>query len=264
MKKTIIALCMVFVLMTSVGFVVAGKNQQQKQDNEFALPDNAVEVSQGVFYLGKALDKGKFVEGYAFLIKDNKAKKAKPSKESSCYAFLARGAKWKTVEDYLVNPINSDGLDEGFIQGNLASSIIKWETASGVNILGNEISGIVDGADFEATDGKNEVMFEDLGETSTIAFAVVWGTFSAPKPFRELVEWDMVFNDYYSWGDATNTSGVMDFENIATHELGHAVGMGDLYNTECSEQTMYGYSTEGETKKRTLESGDIAGIQVLY
>ncbi len=32
MKKIIIAMCMVFVLMVSVGFVVAGKNQQQEQD----------------------------------------------------------------------------------------------------------------------------------------------------------------------------------------------------------------------------------------
>jgi hypothetical protein len=27
---------------------------------------------------------------------------------------------------------------------------------------------------------------------------------------------------------------------------------------------MYGYATEGETKKRDLESGDIAGIKKLY
>jgi hypothetical protein len=27
---------------------------------------------------------------------------------------------------------------------------------------------------------------------------------------------------------------------------------------------MYGYATEGETKKRTLEIGDITGIKKLY
>lgn len=54
------------------------------------------------------------------------------------------------------------------------------------------------------------------------------------------------------------------FESIATHELGHSVGLDDLYDGSCSEQTMYGYATEGETKKRTLEAGDIAGVQELY
>jgi len=56
----------------------------------------------------------------------------------------------------------------------------------------------------------------------------------------------------------------MDLQNIATHELGHGVGLGDLYITACSEETMYGYSNYGETKKRTLNAGDIMGIQKLY
>jgi hypothetical protein len=59
-------------------------------------------------------------------------------------------------------------------------------------------------------------------------------------------------------------AGKMDFENIATHELGHSVGLGDLYTDACSEQTMYGYADNGETKKRTLEAGDIKGVQELY
>jgi len=40
--------------------------------------------------------------------------------------------------------------------------------------------------------------------------------------------------------------------------------MGDLYTAECDTQTMYGYSTEGETSKRDLADGDIAGINILY
>jgi hypothetical protein len=56
----------------------------------------------------------------------------------------------------------------------------------------------------------------------------------------------------------------MDLQNIATHELGHGVGLGDLDDSDNSEKTMYGYSTWGETKKRTLDLGDITGIKVLY
>jgi hypothetical protein len=56
----------------------------------------------------------------------------------------------------------------------------------------------------------------------------------------------------------------MDFDNIATHELGHSCGLGDLYTSDCSQQTMYGYASNGETNKRTLECGDIAGISELY
>ena len=56
----------------------------------------------------------------------------------------------------------------------------------------------------------------------------------------------------------------MDLQNIATHELGHAVGLDDIYTSTCSEVTMYGYSTYMETKKRTLEQPDIKGISGIY
>jgi len=55
----------------------------------------------------------------------------------------------------------------------------------------------------------------------------------------------------------------MDFENIATHELGHAAGMGHPSDS-CTEETMYRFADFGEIKKQTLEAGDIAGIKALY
>ncbi len=80
-----------------------------------------------------------------------------------------------------------------------------------------------------------------------------------------------MFDIDFSWGDAGPTSeselgdtSVMDLQNIATHELGHGAGLADLYDDQASEQTMYGYASYGETKKRTLNTGDIAGIQALY
>ncbi len=59
-------------------------------------------------------------------------------------------------------------------------------------------------------------------------------------------------------------AGKMDFENIDTHELGHSVGLYDLFTEACSEDTMYGFAATGETKKSTLEGGDITGIINLY
>jgi hypothetical protein len=56
----------------------------------------------------------------------------------------------------------------------------------------------------------------------------------------------------------------MDVQNIVTHELGHCAGMDDLYESNAVEETMYGYSEEGETKKRDLYLGDITGIIGLY
>ena len=120
------------VMLMSLGVVFATRPDAMPNQarNSFTIPDKAVEVSPGVFYLGKALDKGRVVEGYAFMMKDsqdNKARKPRPPTEDPCYTFLASGAKWKTIEPYIVDPRNIDGLNEEIVRSNLALDIGKWE-----------------------------------------------------------------------------------------------------------------------------------------
>jgi len=253
------------------------------------IPDRAIKVSPGVFSLGTASDyNGRKVEGYALVhYKEGFGKPAGCNNDgvcqgwessncadcagsggksdvSTCYGFLSKGAKWKEVEPYLVDPTNIRGLEETFIRDNLAFDISKWENAALKDILGNEISGIVDGVDLESPDNKNEIYFGDIGQSGAIGVTVVWGIFGGPPAGRKLVEWDQVYDQVdFDWS-AAGEVGKMDFENIATHELGHSVGLNDLYEDKCSEQTMYGYANFGEIKKRTLELGDIIGINNLY
>ncbi len=97
-----------------------------------------------------------------------------------------------------------------------------------------------------------------------IGVTIVWGFFRGAPRNRELVEWDMVFDDdHFEWGFDVADPTKMDFENIATHEIGHAAGMGHPDST-CTEETMYAFADFGETKKRDLNAGDIAGISELY
>jgi hypothetical protein len=56
----------------------------------------------------------------------------------------------------------------------------------------------------------------------------------------------------------------MDIRNIATHEVGHTLVLEDPYQNQFAQTTMYGYSTEVEVKKISLEAGDIAGVKALY
>lgn len=78
-----------------------------------------------------------------------------------------------------------------------------------------------------------------------------------------IVEVDMALNDDLPWSPV-GAGGAYDVQNIVTHEAGHWVMLGDLYNRPATEQTMYGYGAKGETRKQTLESGDIAGILAVY
>ena len=118
MKKIFIGL-IVFLLV--LGMVFAAKPNSAEKVNPVgkavSIPPNAVEISPGVFYLGKAIDNGRVVEGYAIIHK--KDGNAKPpwagggnGGGSTCYGFLANGAKWKNLEPWVVNPANSRGLNE--------------------------------------------------------------------------------------------------------------------------------------------------------
>jgi len=49
-----------------------------------------------------------------------------------------------------------------------------------------------------------------------------------------------------------------------THEAGHWLMLGDLYNSTDSELTMYGYGSTRELKKDTLGYGDELGVEYIY
>jgi len=108
-------------------------------------------------------------------------------------------------------------------------------------------------------DGYNIVWRNNLGSGGILAQNTYWYN----RKTKIVSENDIVFNTYYPWATDGRT-GYYDVQNIATHELGHCLVLNDLYRSAQSAQTMYGYAGAGETYKRTLESGDIAGIKVIY
>lgn len=191
---------------------------------------------------------------------------------STCYSVISKGAVWKTAENYIVDESGS-GLVSGYALTGIQNSVSSWESeiTSGQDVF---LSGSAGQADIQKigqeTNEVNEVLFNSLSEPGVIAVTISWGYFSGPPPARELVEWDMVFNTSYTWGDVGPTNETervdtetMDYLNIATHEVGHAAGL-DHSGDTCANESMYAYANSGETKKRTLEAGDIAGINSIY
>lgn len=289
MKGKLIAIAIIAVLM-SVTSVMAAKPTA----TGFRLPTKAKEVAPGVYRLGYAIDNGKFVEGYAFVKykKDfvkpgtvcgngicdpgeniNKCPEDcggipddDPTDTSSCYSFISKGAGWINAEPYIIDATNDDGILDTTVMEIMEIGIQSWEeVAYGKNIIGEgQIVDFINESSIEIKNEKNEVIFGNISQEGAIAVTIVWGVFGGPPPFREIVEWDMIFDEVdFDWS-STGEQGKMDFANIAIHELGHSMGMGDIYDTACSEQTMYGYATPEETKKTSLEDGDIAGIRELY
>lgn len=225
------------------------KYQKQLDDDEFDLGTAIIngEAVHGTAFVHKKADKN---EGFSHL-------KRGSSTASTCYSFTS-GKKWRTKENWIVNPANSQGLSSTFLLNNVGADIQKWETAANRDIFS---TGILTAqtlvADSSAPDGKNEVYFADVSTKNAIAVTIVWWNYYG------IIEWDQIYDDVDFQWSSTGAPGKMDFENIATHEIGHAFGMGHPSST-CKEETMYYSAAYGETKKRSLNTGDITGIKKLY
>lgn len=77
----------------------------------------------------------------------------------------------------------------------------------------------------------------------------------------EILSSDMELNgeNFHFSADPDNVDA--DLQNTVTHEAGHVLG---LAHTPDTEATMYGTSTNGETKKSTLEEDDIRAVCDMY
>jgi hypothetical protein len=182
-----------------------------------------------------------------------KGRPDKPPKTPKCYDFIGKNVRWKSPEDYYVSPALA-ALDTKDVIGTSANT---WDSETSSSIFGSSSVGEYP---WGVLNGINSISFDNYDDPYVIAVTAVWWN---PRS-KAIVEYDIMFDTDWPWGNCDDDLNVMDLQNIATHEFGHAAGLDDIYQTACSEVTMYGFSDYGETKKRTLEDADITGIQELY
>jgi len=192
---------------------------------------------------------------------------------SPCTGAISPGARWRSSEGYWVHTRNSLQLSESFIVTAVGRAMDRWNCALdqlGLTTIGPRL-GVRRGVaarDFVLTrpTGENEIGFGPIeGRPGTVAVTVVWGVFGGPEQMREIREFKMRFDEqHYRFGNASLSSVFMDLEAIATHEVGHAHGLDDIYSDGCRDVTMFGTSRNGETKKRSLEEQDVDGLRALY
>ncbi len=105
----------------------------------------------------------------------------------------------------------------------------------------------------------NTLQIGAIEQEGVLAFAELY--YAVPSGFISSAR--LVFNSSYSWS-WTGEPGKVDVQSIAAHELGHWLHLADLYQAECSEVTMYGMYTLGDTRNRTLADADVTGILLIY
>ena len=242
MKKVVIGLLfgvIILVLLATVAVVIA-KAQDRGKAN---APD---------------LEKIEFIHWKKGFARPETAKAPKPP---SCYKFLTpTKVKWAIppAVNYVINPANPQELSADFVGAAVSTSAETWDAATGKELMSDTYT--TGAVVYGVQDYKNAITFGNYPTAGVIAVTTVWYN----PATKAIVEFDVMFDTDWTWGDATADSSKMDLQNIATHEFGHGVGLNDVYDSVCSPVTMYGYSDYGETQKRTLEPPDINGLLTLY
>ncbi len=212
------------------------------------------------------------VDKVVFVHYANNSKARPPPQQTGTYKLM--GIKWSTNAlpvKFAVNSLDS-GLGDSSVKSAILLAANEWDDGTysqseGLKWYGTTANLYSDYSDTtvpttsatkESYDGTNEIFWGSLS-SGTIAVTTVWYN----RFTKQILEFDMEFNTYYVWGTDGSPSK-MDLQNIATHELGHSVGLADLYTSSASQETMYGYSNYGVLKARDLYNGDQAGIKKLY
>jgi hypothetical protein len=180
------------------------------------------------------------------------------------YALCGRDWTYKANpmgEDYRINPNCADA------QAGTTTDQIN-QIRNGMDVWTNA------GADFAFSYGGTSTQTAvSQNGTNLIYFDLtppgggyIAANFSWGSP--SIIESDIVYNDadYVFWnGQGSCTGGsTFDIWDLASHELGHTLCLGDLYGFPDSQKTMYGYGSPCSIVARDLHSDDIAGIIAIY
>ena len=163
--------------------------------------------------------------------------------------------KWGTLSvSFYVNPVNLD-VSESAATSALQAAMNGWNTQSGTAFRYSYAGRVNDTT--TGYDNKNVILFRNESSGSTIASTYSWSSNGV------LVDSDIVFWDggFKFFAGSSGCTGGAYIEDIASHELGHALG---LQHSSLTDATMYASYSSCSQALRSLSADDIAGAQSLY
>src|SRR5689334_3240533 len=159
---------------------------------------------------------------------------------------------------FYVNPVNAD-VSQAAATAALQAGMDVWNTQSGSSFRYQYGGSANDTA--TAYDNRNVVMFRNASNGSTIATTYSWWSSSNELLDSDIVFWDGGFTFFTGSTGCGVVPNAAYIEDIAAHELGHALG---LNHSSASDATMYPSYSYCSSALRTLAADDINGAKALY
>ena len=195
-------------------------------------------------------------------------------------SYALTGYRWNQKDPQVQLYLNPTGTPSGLTpessQSAISAAANTWDDAVSQNIFADGTTVKIDyskqvpnpfagsTADTFSVNGWRNFGNSYLGVTA------YWTNGQKVNGYYSLTEADTVYNKDYQWTTDLNTAqntGKLDLQSVAVHELGHSIGMGDLYTLPSSDprkndfaQVMNAY----DAPQRTLGNGDKTGAQILY
>ena len=165
------------------------------------------------------------------------------------------------------------GVTAAQFQTAVAAGFATWEAVPTASIA-FQFVGFTSAAPFD-DDGISTFGFDAQPDLDRVLGAT---SFVVDTLTGEIVESDVFFNSIFTWSTAAaGDASRFDLQSVATHEIGHFVGLGHsaIGETEirpdggrrvlASGAVMFPISLgRGITADRTLQPDDIAGVSDLY
>jgi hypothetical protein len=187
-----------------------------------------------------------------------------PEEETDRYKW---GPKYFWVDpsvEVLVNPtlsgFSSEELDA--VVGEVEKGLATWSEVPNQLYSATVTRNDTVGPGLDIENPVNTVSWGEIdGLGGIIAITYFWYYVNT----KELIDTDIIFDADELWSiSAEVPSDKFDVWNIATHEAGHTLVLGDLRSPKDGALTMHAYTWLGDTVKRTLGSGDILGVRAIY
>jgi hypothetical protein len=168
-------------------------------------------------------------------------------------------AKWsRATATFYVNPANTD-VSASAAATALQYALNVWSTQTGTTFR-YQYGGTVSDTS-TAYDNRNVIIFRNTTNGSALGTTYSWWDSSKNLLDSDIVFWTSNFAFFTGTSGCGVVSNAAYLEDVATHELGHALG---LNHSSTSGATMYPSYSYCSQALRTLASDDIAGAKALY
>lgn len=159
------------------------------------------------------------------------------------------------------DPRIADGTDEAAVR----LAFREWDDVSSSRIAFFEDTGASRSRTDWSSDDVHLVIWDMAGTSGFFDSASGGLVAITPVDFvpntGEILDADILFNGKNYTFSTDLTGGTFDIQNVATHEVGHFIG---LDHSAVVGATMNPFANTGDTRLRSLEQDDIAGASAIY